>query len=144
MSPDLAADILSKAGLKKTPGRLALIRLFLEIQAPLTHTEIVKKLKYVEINPVSIYRALDAFVQAGIVHRLESGDRVGRYALCTCGQHDRGHGHCHPHFTCKSCGQTECLEDQVIPEPAALKPGYTVEEKELYLRGVCSRCSRGQ
>ncbi len=136
-----AAKILSKAGLKKTPGRLALIRLLLEAQGPLTHHEMHDNLEGIEINPVSIYRSLDAFVQAGIVHRVETGDRSSRFALCGCGTHEQGHGHCHPHFICNSCGRTECLIDQKMPELAATKPGYKVETKEIYLRGLCSRCS---
>ena len=141
MSLDDAADILSSAGLKKTPGRLAVIRLLLENREPLTHQEIYERLDDIEINPVSVYRSLDAFTRAGIVHKVEAGDRIGRFALCGCGTPQEGHGHCHPHFICKSCGRTECLEDQEMPELAALKPGYKVEEKEVYLRGICSKCS---
>ncbi len=142
MSRDAAVEILTKVGLRKTPGRLALVRLLLEAGGPLTHYEINQKLKGIEINPVSIYRSLDAFVQAGIVHRVETGDRSGRFALCGCGTHGQGHGHCHPHFICKSCGQAECLDNQKMPDLAAIKPGYTVEKKELYLWGFCSRCSK--
>ncbi len=141
MSRDHAADMLSRAGLKKTPGRLAVIQLLLENREPLTHQEIYERLDDIEINPVSIYRSLDAFTRAGIVHKVEAGDRVGRFALCGCGTPQEGHGHCHPHFICKSCGRTECLEDQEMPELAAVKPGYKVEEKEVYLRGICSRCA---
>jgi len=141
MSLDDAADILSSAGLKKTPGRLAVIRLLLENREPLTHQEIYERLDDIEINPVSVYRSLDAFTRAGIVHKVEAGDRIGRFALCGCGTPHKGNGHCHPHFICKSCGRTECLEDQEMPELAAVKPGYKVEEKEVYLRGICSKCS---
>ncbi len=141
MSRAAAEEILSSVGLKKTPGRLALVHLLLKAEGPLTHQEIAQKMKGFALNPVSIYRSLDAFVHAGIVDRVDTGERVGRFALCVCGNHEEGHGHCHPHFTCKSCGKTECLEDQVMPDLAVTRPGYTVHEVELYLWGICASCS---
>ncbi len=141
VSRTAAEEILSSVGLKKTPGRLALVRLLLEAEGPLTHQEITQRMESFELNPVSIYRSLDAFVHAGIVHRVDTGERIGRFALCVCGSHEEGHGHSHPHFTCKSCGKTECLEDQVMPALAVARPGYTVHEVELYLWGICASCA---
>ena len=134
---DSAAYILSQAGLKRTPGRIALINLLLASPHPLTHQEIAGRLKNIQLNSVTIYRSLHVFLRAGIVHRVESGDRTWRFAICGCGSR----GHCHPHFICKQCGKVECLSGAALPAPGPLRPGYVVEDQEVYLRGRCARCS---
>ena len=136
---ELAGDILSKSGLKKTSGRIALIKLLLEAQSPLTRQEISENLDDVDFNYVSIYRSLDAFLKAGIIHKVEAGDRNWRFAICSCGSSS----HCHPHFICRSCGKVECLNGLKIPQIDELKPGYVVEEQEIYIRGRCAQCSLG-
>lgn len=134
---DTAEAILSRAGLKRTPGRIAMINLLLCTPHPLSQQEIANRLEEVRINGVSIYRSLHAFLQNGIVHRVEGGDRIWRFAICGCGSR----GHCHPHFICSRCGKVECLSGFRMPEPENLHPGYIVEEQEVYLRGRCAGCS---
>ena len=134
---EMAREILSRFGFKKTPGRVALIKLLLEAQNPLTRQEISDRLTGVNFNYVSIYRSLDAFLKAGIIHKVEAGDKISRFAICSCGSSS----HCHPHFICRSCGKVECLSGlkniQLYPQ----EPGYVFEEQEIYLRGLCARCS---
>jgi Fur family ferric uptake transcriptional regulator len=128
-------DILHDAGLKHTAGREALLQLLMASDSPLTQEEISQKISGTGLNRVSIYRALEAFLSAGLIHRLESGDRVWKFAFCGCGQP----GHCHAHFICRSCGLVECLDSVKIPA-LPVKSGYTVEEREFYLKGVCAKC----
>ncbi len=137
MGENNAAEILRKAGMKKTAGRVALLKLLLESEKPLSQQEISRMLKGVELNYVSIYRSLEAFCRAGITHRIETGDRTWRFAVCSCG----GRGHCHPHFICNSCGAAECLRGMEIPELPAVNREYVVEATEFYLKGLCARCS---
>lgn len=131
-----AAQILKKLGFKRTPGRIALLSLLLETDAPLTQQEISDHL-YEEMNYVNIYRSLDAFVKAGIVHRVETGEKNWRFAICTCGSR----GHCHPHFICQECGKTECLGGVPMPEVSLSDSGYVIYEQEMYLKGLCGSCS---
>ncbi len=133
---ETARDILSGFGFKKTSGRIALIKLLLEAQNPLTRQEISAKLG-VNFNYVSIYRSLDAFLKAGIIHKVEAGGRSRRFAICSCGSSS----HCHPHFICRSCGKVECLTGLKNIHFYPLKPGYVFEEQEIYIRGLCARCS---
>lgn len=134
---EAAREILSGFGLKKTAGRIALIKLLLQAQNPLTRQEISAKLTGVNFNRVSIYRSLDAFLKAGIIHKVEAGDRSRRFAICSCGSSS----HCHPHFICRSCGKVECLNGLKNIQHYPLKPGYIFEEQEIYIRGLCARCS---
>ncbi len=136
-SNETAINILYQAGLKRTPGRIALLKLLLSSPHPLSQQEIASRLEKVRLNRVSIYRSLHTFLQSGIVHRVESGDRTWRFAVCGCGSR----GHCHPHFICSRCGRVECLSGFKMPETGYLQPGYVVEEQELYLRGRCATCT---
>ncbi len=134
---ETAGTILLRAGLKRTMGRIAIINLLMTAEYPLSQHEIAHRLPKVSMNGVSIYRSLDAFLKAGIVHRVESGDRTWRFAICGCGTR----GHCHPHFICKQCGKVECLPGHNLPEFGKMQPGYVVEEQEFYIRGRCAGCS---
>ncbi len=130
-------QILHSAGLKHTPGREALLGLLMNGSGPMTQEEISQELTHAGLNRVTIYRALDSFTKAGLVHKVENGDRVWKFAFCGCGNH----GHCHPHFICRNCGKVECLAGEKLPDIPKPKSGYIVEEREFYLRGLCARCS---
>lgn len=131
-----AAQILKNLGFKRTPGRIALLSLLLEAETPLTQQEISRQLDK-EMNYVNIYRALDAFIKAGIVHKVETGEKNWRFALCTC----NSKGHCHPHFICQGCGLTECLSEFQVPQISLSAEGYVVQSQEMYLKGLCASCS---
>ncbi len=134
---ETASSILLRAGLKRTTGRIAIINLLMAAEHPLSQQEIAHRLLKGSMNGVSIYRSLDTFLKAGIVHRVESGDRTWRFAICGCDTR----GHCHPHFICKKCGKVECLSGYQLPELGEIQPGYEVEEQEFYMRGRCAGCS---
>ncbi len=138
MKEETAGKILQAVGLNETTGRIGLLNVLLEAKNPLTQQEIAMKLSNVVVlNHVSIYRSLEAFLKAGIIHKVESGDRVWRFALCGCDNR----GHCHPHFICRVCGKAECLDGVGMPHLPLVKSGYYIEEKEFYLKGLCADCS---
>ncbi len=138
MNCETARDILQKNGFKCTPGRIALIELLLKTKQPLSQQEISNQLSDIDFNFVSVYRSLHAFLEAGIVHRVETGDRIWRFALTDAKD---GEEH-HPHFVCNSCGKVECIKEMKIPQLSEIRPGYTVEEQEVFIRGLCDKCSR--
>ena len=137
MQKNNIAEIINRVGLRHTPGRSALLGVLMNASVPLTQEEISSRLMGVGLNRVTIYRALASFLEVGLIHRVESGDRIWKFAYCGCGRR----GHCHPHFICRACGKVECLEDLNLPEIQGLKSGYCVEEREFYLRGLCAGCS---
>ncbi len=143
-----AKAMLQSAGLRCTNGRMALLSALLAARRTLAHDEVCARVREQGLDRVTVYRALESFVKAGIVHRIESGSRW-RFAVC--GRVHRGH--CHPHFTCRVCGTVECLRDVALPRLrqgfggrarlGQLRGSYRVEEQEFYLRGVCGRCAAG-
>jgi len=131
-----AAAILKKHGLKQTAGRIALLKVLLEALSPLSHKEIHAALGDLYYDPVSIYRSLESFIEAGFVHKIDDENRSWLYALCTCEENS----HCHPHFFCRNCGKCECLSNYKIPLIENLNNDYVVEEQRYYLKGICSSC----
>lgn len=132
------SSILHQAGLRCTPRRAAIIQVLLNSRDPLTLREVERSIPGgLKLNQVNLYRALEAFLQTGIIHRVLHADRTWRFALCTCSNI----GHCHPHFVCKNCGGVECLHRVKMPPFPEELPGYVVEERELYLKGLCTACA---
>lgn len=128
--------ILRDSGLKKTLGRVKILDVLLKTRRPLSGQEIVDKLGRDAMDPASIYRALNAFFERGIVHKIEGVDRVSRFAL------DRGDA-LHPHFSCRVCGKMECMSDVTIPVVEIGKKGFIVEGSSINVWGICSRCNNG-
>lgn len=93
-------------------------------------------------NPLQIYRALNALIEHGLVHRLES---LNAFVVCA---HPHGHEHGLIVFAiCTVCGRVEEFSDPLITERLsewsaahAFKPAHTIIE----MRGTCSACRAGQ
>jgi len=131
------ADNLKKANLRCTSSRIAILKVLSEAENPLTHRQIALALGKKAPNKVTIYRALESLVQAGLVHRAYTRGRAWCYELagnCTDKQ-------CHPHFTCSNCGQTYCLVGFFPPLVKGLKKGFVVYRQQVRLEGLCPECA---
>ena len=94
--------------------------------------------KGTRLAPVSIYRALEALLEAGVVHRLES-----RNAYFAChAQH--GAGAVQVVLTCTLCGDVaEVGGDSVLKviETAAAKAHFHPTASIVEVTGVCGNCA---
>ena len=128
--------LLGSAGLRRTGPRLAVLGVLLEEGRPVTHEQITAKLAEAAPNKVTIYRVLESFVEAGLVHRAFLTERAQHFELadrCTASQ-------CHPHFTCTSCDQTHCFTDAALPMTKSPR-GFTILHQRVQLEGLCPNCS---
>lgn len=90
-------------------------------------------------NPLQIYRALDALIGHGLVHRLES---LSAFVACA---HPHGHDHGLIAFAiCGTCGRVDEFSDPEIEKRLAIwsddhafHPTHTIIET----RGTCSTCA---
>ena len=129
--------ILAEHGVKATANRLMTARALADAHRPLTMTELEDLLE--TIDKSNVFRTLQVFREAHLVHALEdTGDGV-RYEFChSHGDHDDD---LHVHFYCETCHKTFCLED--IPVPTVSIPtGYTTYSSSMLLRGVCPSCKK--
>lgn len=91
MHPDIAQLLRSK-GFRATAGRIAIMRLIRTAKGPLSVEDISRK---VPLNTVTLYRALEDFVVAGILLRGIGRDGVARFSSPR---------HHHHHMVCSDCG----------------------------------------
>ena len=130
--------ILTRAHLRRTAPRIAVLSALLDAAAPLTQDRIAATLGRSAPNKVTIYRTLETFLSAGIVHKAFLHDRTWHFELahnCTAAQ-------CHPHLTCTNCGDTHCLPDLQIPMPQTQHKGFIIHRRQTRLEGLCPNCSK--
>ena len=88
--------------------------------------------------PLQVYRALDALIKAGLVHRLES---LNAFVACA-EPHD--HGHPMTAFAiCDQCGQVAELSDEVVGarlDDWIGATGFVAKKAVIEFRGICARC----
>jgi Fur family ferric uptake transcriptional regulator len=129
--------LLKQTGLRKTRQRIGILKVLARAKQPLTQEQIGNKLRKAAPNKVTIYRCLEDFIEAGLVHRAYLHDRTEHYELgdnCTELQ-------CHPHFTCTNCGEIFCLKGLFPPLTKGLKKGFVVHRQQVRIEGLCSACS---
>ena len=134
-------ETLRAHGLRCTQGRLKMLSVLRSAKRPLSHAEVVARLGPSRMNRVSVYRALEALLAAGLVHRAFVDGRTWVFEVA-----DRcGPRQCHPHFSCRACGAVTCMTDVVLPVAEGLPEGYTLERQKVYIEGACALCNqRGQ
>lgn len=130
-------DVLRAHGLHATRGRMKLLSILRAARRPLTHTEVLRRLRSARLNRVSVYRALDAFVEAGLVHRAFVDGRT--WAFETPERCDERR--CHPHFTCRKCGTVACMPRVRVPFARGLPKGYIAQRQKVHIEGLCPSCS---
>lgn len=147
-SSPTAVALLKQHGLKKTPVRLTILRLFIQHDFALSASDIESLLKdsrnRVSLggNPpdrVTVYRTLSSFEEKGIIHKAPDEGYGVKYALCSEHCPDGAHDEMHVHFICNTCNHTYCLEDTHIPM-IKLPGDYAVEGFSYTVNGVCKSC----
>ncbi|WHS28291.1 Fur family transcriptional regulator [Auritidibacter ignavus] len=93
-----------------------------------------------KVSLATVYRVLQAQVEAGTVDLLTSDDGESFYRHCTSPQH-------HHHVVCTRCKATEEFEapelEQVADETAR-RFGYLPQDHTLEIFGLCPNCQRDQ
>lgn len=135
----LVIETLKEHNLRTTSCREDILNTFMNREIALSHGDLESALGE-RFDRVTIYRTLKTFLEKGIIHKVLDDEGM-RYALCRerCTEHS--HHHDHVHFKCNECGQTNCLDNLLIPA-IKLPAGYQAEEVNLLIQGLCAVCSR--
>ena len=88
----------------------------------------------------TLYRTLKTFEEKGIVHQIDDGTNISKFALCQPGCNCEIDQDLHLHFHCSQCDKTICLTEHKIPH-INLPSGYIVEDANLVIKGICDLCS---
>ena len=133
---DQSLQNLSRAGLRVTKQRRAMLDVLAKAQNPLSAEETHSKLPASACDLVTVYRSLEQFERAGVIQLgvRENGTKV--YCL------SHGHDH-HHHLTCRVCGHTEridiCMEKELKQSGRFM--GYTDLSHVMEAFGTCPDCT---
>ncbi len=133
-----AVRILGQTSLRRTEQRTRVLGALLDVGCPMTQGEIAEWLGGESPNKVTIYRVMESFIEAGIVHKVFLQDRSGHYEL----SHNCSERQCHPHFTCTDCGKTSCMTGVHLDMPRSPHEGFVIERQKVQLEGLCPKCSK--
>lgn len=130
---------LRNHGLKKTPIRTSMLKIFKETGEALSQNQIEVALGDY-YNRVSVYRALNDLEDSGLIHRVHDAAGTSKFASCKSACSHQKHIDKHAHFCCVNCLSTFCL-DEVQVSDVSLPMGYQLQEISVLVKGLCKQCA---
>jgi Fur family transcriptional regulator, ferric uptake regulator len=161
----LAESRLRSAAVRVTAARVSVLAALIGARRAFSHQDVQDTLT--DMDRVTLYRALDCLIEAGLAHKIAGDDRVFRYSAGT----DHGEEgvarhalqHQHSHFKCTRCAKVFCLDtesatDNVMSSQATswhaalnqelqktllqtLGAGFQSHDIELTIKGWCADCA---
>lgn len=131
-------QLLESKGIRPTAMRLMTFKRLAELEVAISLGDLEKDFKVSERS--TLFRTMKAFEEKGIVHQIEDGTGVIKYALCEENCECEVGNDLHLHFHCNNCNETVCLTEHKIPH-ISLPDGYITEDINLVVKGICEKCS---
>jgi Fe2+ or Zn2+ uptake regulation protein len=136
-SPADAATALHTAGYRVTPQRLVIHRTLVSLGRHVGAEELLDAVdeQLPNVSLPTVYSALDALEDAGLVRRVSAGQGRALYDARPADHH---------HLVCRRCGAVEDLDADVSLAgalAAAGKHGFAPDGAEVVIRGLCARCA---
>ncbi|WP_394908029.1 Fur family transcriptional regulator [uncultured Mesonia sp.] len=129
---------LSSKGIRSTEMRLKIYKYLKRKTYAVSLNEMQKVFIHKNIktaNKTTFYRTIKLFEKKSMVHQIDDGTAVAKYALS-----DENISDLHMHFHCTVCGKTICLPDRISKQN--LPDDYEINDLNLVLKGVCKNCSK--
>ncbi len=124
--------------IKPTAMRLLVLEYLLVRESAVSLTDLYKDFE--KSDRTTIYRTLKIFEDNGMVHSIDDGTGVPKYALCSDACDAGEHNDAHIHFHCEKCGKTYCLPKFRIPG-FELPKKFSKSEVNLVVKGKCADCA---
>ncbi len=144
-----ARDILAEAvrfceerGLRLTDQRRLVLELLAQSEKPLGAYELLEQLGSTSrkrLAPVTVYRALDFLLEAGLIHRLES-----RNAFFIC-PHRHSGSDAVVFLICEACGRVDEATSDAVQSSLgelALERGFQLQTRVIEMAGTCGQCQQ--
>ena len=135
---DEVREAVRAHGLRATAARIDVLVVLHEAAQPLTHEQVMAALREGVYDKASVWRILADLAEAGVLRRMDLGDRVWRYELrdaCRKIHHE------HAHFLCEACGDVRCLPPvRVVGEDGELPEALAGASFRVRVMGRCGRC----
>ncbi len=135
--------LLEARDIKPTANRLLVLRALAKDNCALSLSDIEARIGTMDKS--SVFRTLTLFLEHHLVHGVDDGTAMMKYALCEaschCGEADHtGLADLHTHFRCERCGRTFCLRGLPVPS-VPLPEGFVLNTANYVLVGLCPHCS---
>lgn len=130
--------ILTQKKVRPTAVRLLVLK-YLSRQSVATSLTDIEN-NFDRSERTTLYRTLKTFEENGIVHKIDDGSGIAKFALCETECNCELETDLHLHFHCNNCGETQCLTEQKIPH-INLPKGYMAMDANLVVKGICSKCN---
>ncbi len=132
------AETLQRAGITRTPQRLAVLQILQSASQPLSINLIRGQLKAkTRINKVTVYRTMSLFKRKGIVRDVSPSGGAVYFEMATSDYP------VHPHFSCKNCGVLNCLTPLTFSQAhqlTAARDDCRIDHIEINISGLCNGC----
>ena len=132
-------EAMRQRGVRVTPQRAVILETLSHLGGHPTASDIYREASrhLPGLNPATVYRALEAMQEVGLVDMMDTGSGRVRFAL-----HDGSHPH--HHLVCSTCGREIELEPRVITDLARhvrRRSGFRLHTGHLMLTGHCRECA---
>ncbi len=124
--------------IRVTAMRLLIYKFLADKQITVTLSDIENAFE--KADRTTLYRTIKTFEEKGIVHQIDDGTGVTKYALCEESCNCEIETDLHLHFHCNNCNETTCLTDHKIPQ-IKVPDGFVSENVNLVVKGICDKCS---
>lgn len=131
-------QVLASKDIRVTAMRLLIYRFLAEKEVAVTLTDIENA--FAKAERTTLYRTLKTFEEKKIVHQIDDGTGISKYALCEKGCNCEIEQDLHLHFHCNICDETVCLTEHKIPQ-IKVPDGFVSENVNLVVKGICDKCS---
>lgn len=130
-------DKLEYRGIKPTAMRILVLKTLLQQGYAISLNDL--ELLFEHADRVTLFRTLKTFEEHRLIHRIDDGTKLIKYALCSddCGCNPE---ELHVHFYCTDCEKTYCMVDSLVPA-IALPKKFKAQEINIVIKGLCEKCS---
>ena len=131
-------QILESKKIRVTAMRLLIYKFLAENQVAATLSDVENAFE--KADRTTLYRTVKTFVERDIVHQIDDGTGIVKYALCEQNCSCEIETDLHLHFHCNNCNETVCLTEHKIPK-IKVPDGFVSENINLVVKGMCDKCS---
>lgn len=133
-----AEQLLTSKQIRVTAMRLLVFKFLAQKTTAASLTDIEKAFN--TADRTTLYRTIKTFEEKAIVHQIDDGTGIIKYALCENDCDCEIETDLHLHFYCNNCNTTVCLTEHKIPK-IKVPEGFIAENVNLVVKGVCDKCS---
>ncbi len=134
---EICLQKLALREIRPTAIRILILQKLIDMQQAVSMSDLEYQLDTVDKS--TIFRTLTLFLAHHLIHGVDDGSGILKYALCEdschCSVEDQ-----HMHFCCEECHRTFCVRNVPVPF-VQLPPGFIQTGANYVIKGLCAECA---